>query len=223
MQGMGLGTRIVESGMQWLRAQQVRVIGLETMPRTMDNIGFYSRLGFVPGYCTLTLTLDAAPGDRAPTRMSQLGGADQQVAVAGCRALTQQVIGGYDFTREIELTQQLRLGETVLLGRLDAPSGFALCHTVPLVEGRASDELRVLKLVLARRTEWPVMQRTLADLAQRMGARRIAVRLQGDYPDVYRAMVSSGARVRWSDLRMSAYGATEIPPADGLVLSNWEI
>ena len=27
----------------------MRMIGLETMPRTMDNIGFYSALGFVPG------------------------------------------------------------------------------------------------------------------------------------------------------------------------------
>ena len=35
-------------------------IGLETMPRTMDNIGFYSRLGFRPGHLTVTLIRDAA-------------------------------------------------------------------------------------------------------------------------------------------------------------------
>ena len=39
-QGAGLGKIIVQSGMRWLRQQAVKVIGLETMPRTMDNIGF---------------------------------------------------------------------------------------------------------------------------------------------------------------------------------------
>ena len=33
------------------------------MPRTMDNIGFYAALGFVPGHLTVTLTLDAALGE----------------------------------------------------------------------------------------------------------------------------------------------------------------
>ena len=42
-----------------------KVIGLETMPRTMDNIGFYSALGFVPGRLTITLTLEAARRRRA--------------------------------------------------------------------------------------------------------------------------------------------------------------
>src|SRR5947209_13992903 len=47
-QGNGLGKEIVRAGVSWLRARGARVVGLETMPRTMDNIGFYSSLGFVP-------------------------------------------------------------------------------------------------------------------------------------------------------------------------------
>src|SRR6185436_2741494 len=49
LQGSGTGKEIVARGIEWLKAQSVSVIGLETMPRTMDNIGFYSRLGFSPG------------------------------------------------------------------------------------------------------------------------------------------------------------------------------
>jgi type VI secretion system protein ImpG len=51
------------------------------------------------------------------------------------------------------------------MGPLDAPTGFAVCHTVPLVEGRTRDELRVLKLVLARRSSLPQFVGSLADLA----------------------------------------------------------
>ena len=59
--------------------------------------------------------------------------------------------------------------------------------------------------------------------ARRSGARRVAIRLQGEYPDAYRTLVALGARVRWTDLRMSAYGWNEVAPLEGMVLSNWEI
>ena len=70
-QGSGVGKDIVERGIDWLKREGARVIGLETMPRTMDNIGFYSSLGFAPGRLTITLTLDAAPADRAPVLLGR--------------------------------------------------------------------------------------------------------------------------------------------------------
>jgi hypothetical protein len=69
----------------------------------------------------------------------------------------------------------------------------------------------------------PQLLGNLADLARRTGTRRVAIRLQGDYPDAYRTLVALGARVRWTDLRMSAFGWNEVPPVEGMVLSNWEI
>ncbi len=222
-QGSGLGKIIVQQGMSWLRLQQAKVIGLETMPRTMDNIGFYSNLGFVPSYLTVTLTLDAMMGDREPLLLSRLSVAGKVDAIDACRQLTASVMPGYDFTRELELTDRLSLGDTLLLGTIEALRGFAVCHSAPLVEGRSRDELRVLKLVLTKRAELPQMLGALADLARRSGARRLAIRLQGDYPEAYRTLVALGARVRWTDLRMSAYGWNEVPPTDGMVLSNWEI
>ena len=57
-QGEGLGSDMVRTGIDWLRAQGATTIGLETMPRTVDNIGFYSRIGLVPGHLTVTLVHD---------------------------------------------------------------------------------------------------------------------------------------------------------------------
>ena len=48
-QGHGFGKVVVSAGLDFLKRNHARVIGLETMPRTVDNIGFYSSLGFVPG------------------------------------------------------------------------------------------------------------------------------------------------------------------------------
>jgi len=40
---------------------------------------------------------------------------------------------------------------------------------------------------------------------------------------LYRRLVSLGARVRWTDLRMSLAGYEEQRVQRGIVLSNWEI
>jgi GNAT superfamily N-acetyltransferase len=222
-QGAGLGKRIVQEGIAMLRAGGATVIGLETMPRTMDNIGFYSGLGFIPGHLTLTVTLDAEQAETRVQLLSRGSHRERATAIEKCLQLTQSLSAGYDFTREIELTERLALGDTVLLGSFDEPRGFALCHTTPLVEGRARDELRVLKLVLRHRSELPQLVSALREQARRAGTRRVAIRLQGDYGDVYRTLIEMGAKVRWTDLRMSVYGWNERPPSDGMVLSNWEI
>lgn len=223
-QSFGLGKEIVRAGIDWLQQVRARVIGLETMPRTMDNIGFYSNLGFVPGRLTITLTVDAAPGDHPPMLLGKLKGGDRDEAVAACAQLADRLIPGYDYTREIELTESLGLGDTVLFRQRGRLVGFALCHTVPLVEGRAREELRVLKLALANEADIDVMLRTLADVARRSGTRRVAFRAQTEYTDAYQRLVANGGRVRWSDLRMTLSGHHESRAADGgLVWSNWEI
>jgi hypothetical protein len=56
------------------------------------------------------------------------------------------------------------------------------------------------------------------------GAKRVAIRVQGQYGDVYRRLMARGARVRWTDLRMWLQEHAESRPANGgIVLSNWEI
>src|SRR6476646_7745919 len=113
-QGSGLGKEIVKSGIDWLIASKAMTIGLETMPRTMDNIGFYSSLGFSPGRLTVTVTIDAAPASEAASVFGRLSARDKAAVLAECCELSQSVLSACDFTREIELTDALGLGETIL-------------------------------------------------------------------------------------------------------------
>ena len=224
-QGSGLGKDVVGQGIAWLKREGAAVIGLETMPRTMDNIGFYSTLGFAPGRLTITLTLDAASDDHPPELLGRLGAREREDELLAARRLVDRLLPGYDFTRELALTHALALGDTLLLRERAGSelAGFALCHTAPLVEGRVREELRVLKLVLANERALDPMIRTLCDLAKRSGTRRVAFRVQGEYPSLYRRLIDLGARVRWTDLRMSLGGYEERAPEEGIVLSNWEI
>lgn len=227
-QAHGLGKSVVAAGIELLKESGARVIGLETMPRTMDNIGFYSSLGMNPGYLTLTVTVDgvfagAMPGGLRAMRLGGLAADEAERAVHQCRALTEALLPGYDFSREITLTEELALGDTIMLLDGESLAGFALCHSVPLVEGRVREELRVLKLAARSDDDFDALVTLLSDHARRSGTRRVAIRVQGQYSGAYRRLMRRGARVRWSDLRMTLDGYAEPTPAEGIVLSNWEI
>lgn len=223
-QGQGIGKIVVSSGVEWLKRQGARVIGLETMPRTMDNVGFYSTLGFVPGHLTVTVTLEAARAGVQSTTISSLNPHERELALRQCRALLDKLAPGYDYTREILLTAQHDLGDTLFVRKGFDVLAFAICHSVPLVEGRATEEMRVLKMVAKSETDFDHLVTQLCAHARVRGARRVAIRVQGQYSNVYRRLIGRGARVRWTDLRMSVHDHAEARPADGgIVLSNWEI
>ncbi len=224
----GLGKAMVGAGIEYLKAAGARVIGLETMPRTMDNIGFYSSMGFTPGHLTLTVTVDAefaAPPPMGQTSM-RLGGLDTgeiDGAVAECLSLSEALLPGYDFSREISLTEELALGDTMMLRRSGELVGFAVCHSVPLVEGRVREELRVLKLAAKDDQAFEELVTVLADHARRSGTRRLAIRMQSVATENYRRLIRRGGKIRWSDLRMTLEGFPEVRPESGIILSNWEI
>jgi GNAT superfamily N-acetyltransferase len=221
-QGHGVGKDIVARGIAWLRNRDARVIGLETMPRTMDNIGFYSKLGFVPGQLTLTLSHEAHRHESTVELLSRLSPVARDDAIAECRALLDRVLPGPNYSREIVLTADLQLGDTLMLRDRGALVGFALAHTAPLVEGRTRDELRVLKLVLADETRFGGFAKAIANHSRQIGIRRVSFRMQGEYSDAYRQAIAMGMQVRWTDLRM-ALASVPQAPAVGMALSNWEI
>jgi len=223
-QGQGIGKMVVSTGVDWLKKAGARVIGLETMPRTMDNVGFYSTLGFTPGHLTVTVTLEAARAGLQATAMSALNPHERELALRQCRQLLEKLAPGYDYTREIILTAQHQLGDTLFMRQANEILSFAVCHSVPLVEGRATEEIRVLKMVAATEGDFDHLVTQLCAHARVKGSKRVAIRVQGQYSDVYRRLVARGARVRWTDLRMSLHDYAESRPGGGgIVLSNWEI
>jgi GNAT superfamily N-acetyltransferase len=223
-QGQGIGKMIVSTGVEWLKKSGATVIGLETMPRTMDNVGFYSSLGFTPGHLTVTVTLDATRSGIQSIPMSTLAPHERELALRQCRQMLQQMMPGYDYTREIVLTAQHELGDTVFVRKGNDIVSFAICHSVPLVEGRATEEMRVLKIVARSEADFDHLVTQLCAHARAKGGRRVAIRVQGQYSDVYRRLMARGARVRWTDLRMSVHEREESRAAGGgIVLSNWEI
>jgi GNAT superfamily N-acetyltransferase len=222
-QGEGLGSAMVRTGIDWLRSQGATTIGLETMPRTVDNIGFYSRIGLVPSHLTVTLVHDVARRPAGAPELLSSAGTAWNERLEECRELADRVLPGVDFTRELALTQDLGIGDTTMVrdgGRL---TGFALWHSTPLAAGRPKDELRVLKLVAASATAFDRLVQALQLSAVNERASRMAIRCQTEFSSAYLRLVELGYRVHWTDLRMLLQGYPQRTPAEGILMSNWEI
>ena len=221
-QRRGLGGAIVMAAVERLRQAGCRTIGLETMPRTVDNIGFYSRLGFHPGHLTVAMVRDVRRNEGAPAELAtRLGPPDGWLEDA--RALAEAVLPGADFTREIGLTLAQSLGDLTVVRRGGRWAGYAVWHSAPLAAGRVPEEIRILKIVAE---DPPAFRAVLEGAIREAGVRglgRVAVRAQSAFRGAYGDLIDQGLRVHWTDLRMSLAAHPERHPATGVLFSNWEI
>lgn len=222
----GLGKEIVVAAADWLKGRGVTTLGLETMPRTVDNIGFYSRLGFVPSFLTLTMTHEVRQAQDGAPAYEVLGALDARERTARLEEIGRFVASlapGFDFSREIQLTLDFALGNVVSVLEAGRLAAFALCHSAPLAENGTRDELRVLKIAATGTGTLLTVLEAATAWAASQNIRRLAVRCQTAYGDAYRALIKRGFRVRWSDLRMTMTGFEEPRLRAGILWSNWEI
>ncbi|MGH7522105.1 MAG: GNAT family N-acetyltransferase [Gemmatimonadales bacterium] len=223
-QSTGVGKTIVRTAADWLIDRGVTTLGLETMPRTPENIGFYARLGFIPAYLTITLTNEIATrGHPAPSLLSRRTAEEKEATMEAARRLVSDLVSGIDFSREILLTAELGLGDTSLIESDTGLDALAVWHSAPLADSRTRDEVRVLKLAARDDAAFDAAIAAVEAAAANAGIRRIAVRCQSRYDEAFRRLIARGYRVRWTDLRMTYEGYPERHAARGVVFSNWEI
>ncbi len=223
LQGRGVGRRIVSAGIALLKERGATTIGLETMPRTVDNIGFYTRLGFRPGHLTVTLSRRVPDQAGAPGLRISATGSERGEWVERCRLLVARLRPGADFSREIELTSELGLGDTTLLVEDGLLRGFAVWHGAALAADRAPEEVRVLKLVADSSEAGLRLVAHLESVAPREGVERLTLRAETAQQEGFARLVAAGYEVLWTDLRMTLAGYDEPCQAGGWVYSNWEI
>ncbi len=223
-QGTGVGKTIVHTAADWLIDRGVTTLGLETMPRTPENIGFYARLGFAPGFLTVTLTNEIATrGHPAPVLLSRCAPSEKDATMDAARRLVGDLVPGIDFSREILLTAELGLGDTSLVEAGSNLDALAVWHSAPLADTRARDEVRVLKLAARTDAAFEAAVAAVEAAAAKAGIRRIALRCQSRYGEAFRRLIGRGYRVRWTDLRMTYAGYPERHASRGVLFSNWEI
>ncbi len=222
-QAKGLGRTIVTAALRFLEGRGCATIGLETMPRTVDNIGFYSRLGFRPGHLTVSLIREVGRAEGGPAARNG-GAADRSGVMAEAGALVDELVPGLDFSREAALTLERSLGDLTMIRAAGRPRALALWHSAPLAAGRSADEIRILKLVAADRAGFREVVRGVIREAASRGLGRVGIRCQTAFREAYGDLIDLGFKVHWTDLRMLYDDRTEpAVPGGAVVFSNWEI
>ncbi len=136
--GLGIGRALIEGVTTHLR-KNCRIIGLETMPESGNNIGLYTKTGYAVTFPTLILELSLIQQADHLSGMGAgdiilWGGSDEAAKpgmLDGMRAISNAIVSGLDYTREIEAVHEHRLGETFVAMDGGSVAGFAIVRTVP--------------------------------------------------------------------------------------------
>lgn len=230
MQGKKLGQELMREALRALQNAGARVIGLETMPRNYRNLGFYSKLGFVPQHLTLDLhaAVPAQPGDTLPGAYEAIfwgasGVAERTVLAEALEKFTRKLDPYLSLTREIELTRQFDYGDALLVRHAQRGLiGCAVAHSETYSAEEPRRFLKVNALLLDETMALMPMLQLLFAWATREGLNSISVRTPTRYYLAFAELLRCGFRVFHSDLRMTLQGYHEIALPESFYLSKWE-
>ena len=228
-QGQGIGKRLVAASVDYLKRGPDRVIGLETMPESAYNLGFYLKQGFEPRFLVLQLTKpveDEATAARCLLRWSELDRAGRDRRLAELRALSGRIRPGLDYAKEVLVIERRKLGDTLFLLREERVVGASVVSLVGKREGEEADQATVQVLVLdPEHTSSAALGDLLSasqGLAREKGLDRILVPANARHTWAVHRLLESGFRVRRTRVAMVLVGTDDGPSTDSLVdLSFW--
>jgi ribosomal protein S18 acetylase RimI-like enzyme len=213
-QGMGIGKALVESAVRYLRGR-CSVIGLETMPESGANIGLYTRAGFVASYPThimeLSLIQEAGRlGGMTPEEVrawSGLGAIARSSALGSIREISDALLPGLDYCREVKAVHEHGVGRTLLAhgpgGRLD---GFAVLRTAPFrkedTSGRAFVHALGVRPGAVSEAVLESLLRQIWSTATTLGMSRVAAGVNGRNHLAAGMLIDAGFRIIRSAIRM---------------------
>lgn len=217
--GRGVGKKLLVSAVDQLKLAGCRVIGLETMPDSAYNIGFYARLGFTPVQPTISLDkeTDGLPRTSAYELLSRTS---DQTGYTALSQVSRAAWPGLDLAVEAQNAAAFGWGETILIGWPDTWAA-AVLRAAPKRVGEDEPFCEVRSLIVS-----PGHQNRFCDALLAVEA----FALNRDLPEVYlhinafhhkalQDAIGAGYRVSHAMLRMLLTPG-ESGPA-GIDLSRW--
>jgi ribosomal protein S18 acetylase RimI-like enzyme len=217
--GQGVGQKLLMMSVHSLEQSGCTTIGLETMPDSPYNVGFYTRLGFNPVYPTLYLSKPSSP---IPSTLpfgllSKLG---EREANPWITSISRAVNPNLDYALEAHNAQEYGWGDTLLFG-WPQPWGFSIVRTAATRGDEAPPVCEVSCTVLApqARSRLAEVLPLLQNYAFEKQASQITLPVYAADSAALQAVVANGFRVNRVMLRMICRG--EYPRLEGIDMSRW--
>jgi len=228
-QGKKLGQQLMVKTIETLQRHGARVIGLETMPRSMHNIGFYTKLGFLPQNLTVDLIQavprrpeEHFPADYEVLSYNDANPAERAVLLAATETLARRLDPHLSIRPEIEVTHQFHYGDTIFVRRGREMLACFITHNKTYSEEEVPRFMKiVVSLMDASLSVGEILPHLLA-FAVRENLDTISFRTPTRYLRAYSELVAAGFKVFHSDLRMTLEGYDEIADPKSFYLSKWE-
>jgi ribosomal protein S18 acetylase RimI-like enzyme len=224
-----LGQQLMVRVLEILKDAGARVIGLETVPRSYRNIGFYTKLGFLPQNLTVDLILpiprlpeEPLPADYEVIFYGDTDPAQRAFLDSAAEALARRLDPHLSVLREIELTRQFQYGDTFCVRRGREMLACLVVHTKTYSE---DEDPRFMKVVLTLMEPALSIAEILPHLfawASREKLDTVSFRTPTRYKRAYAELVAAGFQVFHSDLRMTLEGYEEAADPQRFYLSKWE-
>mgnify|MGYP001088903061 CR=1 FL=1 len=234
-QGMGIGKALVDSAVGYL-TDRCNVIGLETMPESGANIGLYTRAGFVATCPTHILELSLIQeterlGGMPPDEVQTWGGLGtiaRSGALGSIREMSDALMSGLDYCREVRAVHEHGLGRTVLApGKGGRPDGFAILRIAPFRKEDTSGRVFIHALGIRPGIDPEPMLRSLLrqvwSTATTLGMSRVAAGVNARNHLAARLLIESGFRIVRSAVRMVMLPAVGgiFTPTEDVEASRW--
>jgi ribosomal protein S18 acetylase RimI-like enzyme len=227
-QGRGIGKQLITASINFLRRSGVRVIGLETMPESPDNLGLYTKMGFRSGLLTFLLTksLDNAAGKVDLPHWSSEDQQAQRRWIAGLRDASMQIPPGFDYSKEIVFTAQYAQGMTLVLSDDTNPLGMSTIWLQNQRQGGEGERAIVQVLMLHPGHTSVDAFRTLLqageNLARAHEKKALTIAVNSGHTWAVQKLLEWGYRIERAMVRMVLGGIDQEPSAEELVnCSRW--
>lgn len=154
-QGKGVGKALIVETIKILKDdQKVSTIGLNTMPASQYNVGFYMSLGFTPHKLSLNLVknINSSKVLEGPNgyNLEQLDVSEETNYLHlknSLQEMANKIFNGFDLTSELNLIKYKNFGIVFTLEFNNKIHGIVICHTKPM-RGLATKNLNIRLVII---------------------------------------------------------------------------
>jgi ribosomal protein S18 acetylase RimI-like enzyme len=228
---LGIGKKLASHAIDYLKNSNCRIIGLETNPRSMHNLGFYCKLGFLP----MTLILDLI--HRVPQKFTPVSQSCEKIFYySQCSSLQKQkfdhdvqwlvslVDPNVDYRSLIHSLEEYHYGDSILIYRHSVPAVYVSLQTLPCSSEERKSILRIHTLVAHPKTPDSYFNNLLSLLdsfAQSEGLSQMLFRIPIDCRRILNFILDCGFRIIHSDLRMELEGFSQGMDKQNVHINRW--
>lgn len=225
----GFGKEITEECITYLKNKKCTTIGLETMPRSYRNLGFYTKLGFTMQQLTCELSRTVKSNSLVTqsndVTMELYSEHPDDKFLEKIRLLLNSHHIFDDYSSLIIGTHEYSFGDTFLFLHNKKPVGFVIVHSKPYSTAEDSVILRVNTLFLNNNTDGNLLNAAIfhcEEFARMHSLSNLCIRVPANNWQTMQWLVSRNYKIIHSDLRLTLEKYDEIINPNVVHLSRWE-